>query len=246
MAHDAHRENLLRRIAALSQKTIENGCTEAEALAAAEHVDRLLRAHNLTLDEISLEREELSVAEIRTGKKVRHPVDMVVPELTRFTGTLVQVSALRDGGLTYRFFGLRADTLLAGHLLRVIHGAMEREVRAYLADRRGASGTSIGDGLRRRSSFLYGMSDRVSDRLVELREAREGIPTATGRDLVVVKDALVRRRAAELGFDASEFSIRSYYTSERDFDAGRAAGDRVGLGSPVEGPGKPVALLGKS
>jgi hypothetical protein len=245
MAHDAHRENLLRRIRLLTEKTVENGCTEAEAMAAAELVDRLLREHDATLEEATMAAEKISVAEVRTGKRVRHPVDMVVPELGLFTGTLFHVTNLADGeGLAYRFIGLRADAVLADHLLKVIYSAMEGEVFTYLAKTRAERGTSIGDGLRRRHSFLHGMATRVVERLRELREAREKVVMSSGRDLVVVKNDLVVRRAREVGFVASEvIDVKFGISSSDAYDAGMVAGDRVGLGSPVEDRRAPVALL---
>ena len=49
------RDAILARIRALLAKTVANGCTEAEAVAAAELAAKLLAKHNLTLDEAELE-----------------------------------------------------------------------------------------------------------------------------------------------------------------------------------------------
>lgn len=46
-----NRDAISRRIRALRAKTVENGCTEAEALAAAELLADLLAKYNMTLDE---------------------------------------------------------------------------------------------------------------------------------------------------------------------------------------------------
>ena len=42
------------RIRALAEKTTSNGCTEAEALSAAEMVGRLLERYALTMEQIDL------------------------------------------------------------------------------------------------------------------------------------------------------------------------------------------------
>jgi hypothetical protein len=42
------------RIKALTDKTIANGCTEAEAMAAAEMVGRLLERYALSMDAIEI------------------------------------------------------------------------------------------------------------------------------------------------------------------------------------------------
>ena len=48
------------RIKALAEKTVSNGCSEAEAIAAAEMVGRLLERYALSMEEIDV-REERSV-----------------------------------------------------------------------------------------------------------------------------------------------------------------------------------------
>ena len=42
------------RIKALAERTVARGCTEAEAMAAAEMVGRLLERYALTMDEIDV------------------------------------------------------------------------------------------------------------------------------------------------------------------------------------------------
>jgi hypothetical protein len=42
------------RIKALAEKTVSNGCTEAEAMAAAEMVGRLLERYALSMEEIDV------------------------------------------------------------------------------------------------------------------------------------------------------------------------------------------------
>lgn len=44
------REKIAAKIRALRAKTVENGCTEAEALSAAEMLAKLLAQYNMTLD----------------------------------------------------------------------------------------------------------------------------------------------------------------------------------------------------
>ena len=50
------------RIKALVDKTVSNGCTEAEAMAAAEMVGRLLEWHNPKLPVIDLMNRPLNLA----------------------------------------------------------------------------------------------------------------------------------------------------------------------------------------
>jgi hypothetical protein len=59
------------RIKALTEKTVANGCTEAEAMSAAEMVGRLLERYALSMDEI----------EVRTARCVQ--VEVTVDRLRR-------------------------------------------------------------------------------------------------------------------------------------------------------------------
>jgi hypothetical protein len=45
------------RIKALAEKTVSNGCTEAEAMAAADMVGRLLERYALSMEEIGIARD---------------------------------------------------------------------------------------------------------------------------------------------------------------------------------------------
>ena len=47
------------RIKALAEKTVSNGCTEAEAMAAAEMVGRLLERYALSMEEIDVREAAL-------------------------------------------------------------------------------------------------------------------------------------------------------------------------------------------
>ena len=55
------------RITAFAEKTVSNGCTEAEAMAAAEMVGGLLKRYALTLDEIEVREQRCVQVEVRIG-----------------------------------------------------------------------------------------------------------------------------------------------------------------------------------
>ena len=56
------------RIKALTDKTVANGCTEAEAMAAAEMVGRLLERYALSMDEIEVREARCVQAEVPSGR----------------------------------------------------------------------------------------------------------------------------------------------------------------------------------
>ena len=72
------------RIKALTEKTIANGCTEAEAMAAAEMVGRLLERYALSMDAIEIRTARCVQVAVPIGGRRRRPIDGCVPAIARF------------------------------------------------------------------------------------------------------------------------------------------------------------------
>ena len=72
------------RIKALTEKTVANGCTEAEAMSAAEMVGRLLERYALNMDEIEVREARCVQAEVPIGGQRRRAIDACVPAIARF------------------------------------------------------------------------------------------------------------------------------------------------------------------
>ena len=121
------------RIKALAEKTVSNGCTEAEAMAAAEMVGRLLERYALSMEEIDVREQRCVQVEVPIGGKQRRPIDGCVTAIARFCDCKVWVS--RDTMMpSYVFFGFDADTALAGYLFNVIDRAMATALTAFRVD----------------------------------------------------------------------------------------------------------------
>jgi hypothetical protein len=69
------------RIKALTEKTIANGCTEAEAMAAAEMVGRLLERYALSMDAIEIRTARCIQVTVPLGGRRRRPIDGCVPAI---------------------------------------------------------------------------------------------------------------------------------------------------------------------
>jgi hypothetical protein len=117
------------RIKALTDKTVANGCTEAEAMSAAEMVGRLLERYALSMDEIEVREARCVQAEVPMGGRRRRPIDACVPAIARFCDCKVWLTRgarpksdydndfdwTQPGG-RYVFFGFETDTVLATYL----------------------------------------------------------------------------------------------------------------------------------
>ena len=52
------RKAVIKKLRAFAQRTVENGCTEAEAIAAAEAMQKLQHEYNMTLTDADIEDAE--------------------------------------------------------------------------------------------------------------------------------------------------------------------------------------------
>ena len=83
MSQAAELSRVKGRIKALTEKTVANGCTEAEAMAAAEMVGRLLERYALSMDEIEIRTARCVQVEVPLGGRRRRPIDGCVPAIAR-------------------------------------------------------------------------------------------------------------------------------------------------------------------
>ena len=74
-------DRLIAKIQALRSKTVEQGWTEQEALAAAEKVAELLDRYGLSLSVIELRNEACGGIGIDTGRRRLGPIDECVPSI---------------------------------------------------------------------------------------------------------------------------------------------------------------------
>mgnify|MGYP003672175038 CR=1 FL=1 len=69
-----NRQEILKKLKAFSQRTVENGCTEAEAIAAAKAMQGLQEKYDCTLTELDISLTEYVKERVSLGQKIKHPV----------------------------------------------------------------------------------------------------------------------------------------------------------------------------
>jgi hypothetical protein len=238
---DPEIDRVKARIRALAERTVSNGCTEAEAMAAAEMVGRLLERYALTMQEVDLRQARCVQVEVPLAGRQRRPIDGCVPAIARFCDCKVWLA--RDGGTPrYIFFGFETDTALAGWLFQIIDRAMAAELQAFRRDRPALRGT----GLRQAStSFQQGMAARLAERLEAMHSAREAEVAAqrqTGTALMLVKHRVVEEAFRDTGTRLVSGGRRAL-RQDAAFREGEAAGSRVNLNRPLRGGGGGGGLL---
>jgi hypothetical protein len=228
-------DRLKSRIQALRAKTVANGCTEQEALGAAAKVAELLDQHDLSLTDIEIREEPCERAVIETHRKQRGPLDGCVNAIAEFCDCRVWRERNDFGEFRYVFFGLSPDVAVAQYVADLVSTAMATDA-AQFKSTRDYRRTRTGDRRLVSASFLHGMAASVSARLLAMKQERDTVNAGTGRDLVVVKQAVVDGELERLGMTFSRPRASGQTIARNAFEAGQAAGRGLainpGIGTP--------------
>jgi Protein of unknown function (DUF2786) len=224
---DAELDKVLARIQALRAKTVDRGCTEEEAIAAAGKVAELLDRYGLSLGEVELKEQACEGFGVDTGRRRFGPIDDCIPAVGAFCDCRVWSEKAADGRIRYVFFGLPADVAGARYLYELVERAFATETDLFKRSELYAGHRSH----ERRSatqSFQTGLAHGIARKLDELHRRREeAMRTETGRDLVPVKEGVVEDELAKLGL---RFHVRGggrgRYVLPEAYEAGQEAGER--------------------
>lgn len=236
------------RIKALTEKTVTNGCTEAEAFSAAEMVGRLLERYALSMDEIEIRASRCVQREVPLGGKRRRPIDGCVPSIARFCDCKVWLAHATDeqalaAGETarekrYVFFGFETDADLATYLFSVIDRAVVTETDNFKRAHPRLRSVRLRQGT---ASFQHGLVARVAARLDAMHEEREASVKAqrtTGTALILAKHQVVDDAFRESEVRLVSMNAVGTQVDSKAYREGWAAGDKVKLSRPINGEGR--------
>jgi hypothetical protein len=219
-------DRLMQRIQGLRSKTLAQGCTEQEALAAAEKVAELLDRHGLSLSELDFRAQPCDGIGIQTTRRRFAPIDQCIPAIATFFDCRVWAERATGAPLRYVFFGLRSDVAAAQYLYELVERAFETETAVFRA---GAIYAGMaGERRSAANSFQIGLARGISAKLETLRTARSATQrSASGRDLVPVKAAMVNEEMEKLGLDLRSRGVGQRKHLLKDaYLAGQAAGEQ--------------------
>ena len=159
------------KVRALLAMTTDNGCTEAEAMAAAQKAADLMAEYNLsfaTVDEVKAERYGARKRDINCGLGRRSPHEARL--LAKTIAQLFGCRAWQTDDSRMVFFGTEADTEAAHQQYVIVVMAMEVEFAAYMRTpgRRDRRRNSRGS----RTDFMDAMTSRLNRRLLDICAAR--------------------------------------------------------------------------
>ncbi|MCW2242553.1 DUF7168 domain-containing protein [Azospirillum canadense] len=225
---------LKARTQALRAKTVENGCTEQEAWAAAAKVAELLDQHDLSLSDIEIREEACERAVVETHRKQRVPLDGCVNAIAVFCDCRVWREKNGCGEFRYVFFGLSPDATVAQYITDLVSTAMHTEVERF---KRTKDYLRYHPDDRRtvRTAFLHGMAASVAEKLADMKSQRDAANATTGRDLVVVKTAVVEEELAKLNLNLRKSRSSGRSVTKNAFEAGQTAGRKLAIYPGVSG-----------
>lgn len=157
-------DSIKQKIATLLKLTTAAGCTEAEAMAAAEKAAALMREHGLSEADITI--GQASVTTATKGRGVRDPLWRIVAYCTNTAATYSHAVGARGAELV--FVGREPGPEIATYLVAVLTRSLDSALAEFKA----------GSFYRRRKTtvtrkaavhdFSAGMVARLSRRLIEI------------------------------------------------------------------------------
>lgn len=249
----ADRKMILKKIAALKAKTVANGCTEAEAMAAAEKVAQLMGEYDISENDRHIEGSTCRKGWAEAAKD--DPVIRCATAVGYFTDTKVWVEENGDepvyengrhiGWRTIPhgvvFFGLPTDTEIAEYMFEICRSALTRLSAAYRAEIALFRATVRERKLR---EYQWGVADSMADQLRKMRDQRRARTGGSGRGLVTTKQAIIERDFAALAIDLRS---NGNYRKAVDDDAyldGRRAAAAVTFNEGLRHQSERLALIG--
>jgi hypothetical protein len=229
-------DKIKRRVFNLLNKTVENGCTEAESMSAARIAGELMDAYELTISDIEIKNTACIEYAINIGGINRIPWDTAITALAKYCDCIVWFSKgykwSGDGESSYKFFGMKHDIEMVEYLYKVISGAADyeyslfRETDEYINARTNRR--------RATSSFYKGFAVAIRAKLNEMKSDRvASTMEKTGRSLVALKDVTVKEEFAKHGVKLGKV-YRSHKYDNGAYSSGHNAGSKVKLNSAVK------------
>lgn len=221
------RDSIIKKIQLLKEKTVSNGCSEAEAMSAADKISQLLNEYDLSMSEVELKSQVFQTGELEVDGSIRKPIHDIVATIGIFTDTKVWYNK-KDKKFVYSFFGSKNDVDFAHYLFNLLSNSMDFEYKKF---QKTAEYKAIG-GRVARSPFYKGMSVRLSQRLKEMKQTIKN--TNDEKGLVLYdKMGLVKQKFNELNIKLKKESKKISISNSDAFYAGKKAADNITINKGV-------------
>ena len=223
-----NKKELLNRMKMFSARTVENGCSESEAMLAAKKLSELQTQYNVTLTELDITQVDFIIDDFNLGKRQKHPVTCCLFGLQAFCEIKIVFF-----GNSAEIFGERHKVDNAKYMINLLMLTMDLEFNKFKTSYEYADLKMRYHGRKIRADFMNSMGYRISSRLSEMAriEKNEVIKT-TGNSLVVLADAKLLDAYKKKYPSLRTGSGRGTGNSGAS-NAGRMAGNRASLNRGV-------------
>lgn len=226
---------ILARIRGLQAKTTDRGCTEQEALSAAQKVAELLDRHGLTEAELHQQSNPCIRRELLTPRARPGPFDHCSPAVAAYFDCRTWTEHDPEGCLNHIFYGLPPDVEAAIYLMHLIANAMETEANRFRAGPAYMKGRGNGRRLLH-TSFMQGLSQGIRQKLATMLQERDET-RATGQALVIAKSHVIEAELAKLGLRFRTKKISAARINPEAYETGQQAGSRFNIRPGLKQPG---------
>lgn len=222
------RKRMLDKVRAIMAKTMDNGCTESEAMTALEKARELMAAYDIAEHELGNTVEHESATIHKTDKNDPYMIKrwLAVP-VGKFTRCKAWNGSSNGYGIG--LCGLESDVIFADWLLDTLQRFVMRELKNHLAERR-ANGLKCPRIVSK--SFVIGCAKRIGERLKELTPIEP-----VGKGLIVSRNALIEAAMKAVGIHLKASHSRRVNMDQGAFGAGSNAGNGARFDRPVSAGG---------
>ncbi len=157
-------DSIKRKIAALLKMNSASGCTEAEAMAAAEKAAALMREYGLSEADLTIGKASTRAAS--KGQGIRDQLWCIVAFCTNTASTFVHETGKRGADIV--FIGPDPGPEIAAYLVTVLNRAIDGSIAVFKSEpfyRRRKTDATRRAAVR---DFTAGMVGRLSRRLVDV------------------------------------------------------------------------------
>jgi hypothetical protein len=210
--HDT-RKKLLEKVKAILAKTMDNGCTESEAMAALAKARELMATYEI--DESELAESEKEAATLHKSS-VMDPYN-IKRNLGYTVGKFCRCEAWRERNGQRMFCGLESDVIFATWLLDTLQRYVMRALRDFQQKR---AVKRIPNSNYTSASFVQGCVEVINKKLKELTPSYE-------------TNALVKAEMAKNGIVLKKARTTGREVDPNSFAKGSAAGSSARFDRPV-------------
>jgi len=234
-------DKVIEKVRKLCNMTVDNGCTEGEAIAAAEKISELMKVYNLSLDRVFLDSHKCITKTINITGQNRDFMNVCCLAIARMCDCKVWFERYIDRS-SWVYFGLETDAEMAHYLHDLIKTAVKNETERFKKSDKYRKRNI--HGRRLVSSFQKGMTLCIARRLRTMANQRHAeektesinqIFKNTGTDIVIVKRDKLESEFEKLGIRLVTHSYNYSISDHHSYTSGKDAGEKVNLNRPISG-----------